>query len=319
MSKDKKISGIESVIAKDMIIKGEITFEKGLQLDGVVDGALSGSDVVMGKTGVLKGDANLHNFVCHGRVEGTIVAERVELSDTASISGALSARELNMASKSLFEGTMQVVREFDRHNVSQSGTHQVKGEDIEDRMEPEEKVVLPQPTSTEAPPEEETEDSILNTLISTIKGGSQLVVVSANDSQQLHELCTSARDKLHDRYLCMHIENPAGSFRELLVRIAGECNLELDDYGDQDRVLQSLGNHMKKQADDEKVAILMIENGEKMYPASLERIIQRLAGQRGTEMALVQLILFGDTTLKDMMSSEDSSLLIREPDCIIEL
>jgi cytoskeletal protein CcmA (bactofilin family) len=85
-----------TVIGNDVVIKGEITVEKGLRVDGQIEGAVTTKGRVhVGKSGQLSAEINGGAVFVEGKVKGNITAsERLTLEATSNVSGDLTATKL---------------------------------------------------------------------------------------------------------------------------------------------------------------------------------------------------------------------------------
>ena len=85
-----------TVIGNDVVIKGEITVEKGLRVDGCIEGAVTTKGKVhVGKSGNLSAEVNGGTVVVEGKVKGNITAlDRVTLEATSNVFGDLTANKL---------------------------------------------------------------------------------------------------------------------------------------------------------------------------------------------------------------------------------
>lgn len=99
-----------TVIGNDVVIKGEITVEKGLRVDGQIEGAVTTKGKVhVGKTGLLSAEINGGAVFVEGKVKGNITAsERVTLEATSNISGDLCATKLIVIEGATFVGKVNV-------------------------------------------------------------------------------------------------------------------------------------------------------------------------------------------------------------------
>ncbi len=86
----------ETIIGEGIKIKGEISFERFIRIDGEFEGELiSEGKVTVGPKGVVRADLNLNEAIIEGTVEGNItVKERLELRGDARVHGDISARLL---------------------------------------------------------------------------------------------------------------------------------------------------------------------------------------------------------------------------------
>lgn len=94
---------VSTVIGQGTIIKGDVTFDGGLHLDGVIQGnALGNPDsratLTVSEMGSVEGDVRVENLILNGTVVGDVhVSERVELATNARVTGTVYYRLLEMA------------------------------------------------------------------------------------------------------------------------------------------------------------------------------------------------------------------------------
>jgi len=117
----------KTLIGNSVIIRGDITSEENLQIEGVVDGSIeSSNDVHVGVEGRVNATIRAKNIVIHGRVIGDIAASnRVELAPSALLQGNIRAPKLAIAETALFKGSIDMqsretspVRESKEKNVT---------------------------------------------------------------------------------------------------------------------------------------------------------------------------------------------------------
>src|SRR6185436_16426401 len=92
-------------------VKGEITCQEDITIHGKVTGqiTMTQGSLVVAPTGST--EANLHGIriTVHGKVKGDIVAsERLELTDTASVTGMISAPSLVIRDGATFDGVIDM-------------------------------------------------------------------------------------------------------------------------------------------------------------------------------------------------------------------
>lgn len=112
-SKKIKSSKIDTLIGEGVDLCGNINFQGGLHLDGVINGNVTsaenaeGAVLVISERGRVEGDVYVAYAVINGEVIGNVYAsEKLELSGKARISGNVEYNLLEMASGAEINGTM---------------------------------------------------------------------------------------------------------------------------------------------------------------------------------------------------------------------
>ena len=99
-----------TVIGADCTFKGELTFDKGVRVDGRVEGKITTKgQLAVSSAGKLQADVQAGNVVVEGEVKGNLNAnERVELRKTARLKGDIRAAKLLVAEGASFIGQCAV-------------------------------------------------------------------------------------------------------------------------------------------------------------------------------------------------------------------
>lgn len=98
-----KAPKVSTVIGSGTHIVGDIRFEGGVHLDGVIVGNVSGeegahSTITISEKGRIEGDVRVDSLILNGTVMGDVYAnERVELASEARVTGTVYYRLLEMA------------------------------------------------------------------------------------------------------------------------------------------------------------------------------------------------------------------------------
>jgi len=102
-------SGTATLISESCKISGVITGNCDFQVNGEVEGDCEiDSTLMLAKSSLWKGTIRAGNVVVSGHVEGDILATgRVEITDTARITGTVSAAAIAVAEGAVVEGIMK--------------------------------------------------------------------------------------------------------------------------------------------------------------------------------------------------------------------
>src|SRR4051812_22597520 len=99
-----------TVIGNDVVIKGEITVEKGLRVDGMIEGAVTTKGRVhVGKTGTLNAEVNGGSVIVEGKGKSNVTAShRATLQATSNVCGDLTPLQLVVNEGASFVGKVNV-------------------------------------------------------------------------------------------------------------------------------------------------------------------------------------------------------------------
>jgi cytoskeletal protein CcmA (bactofilin family) len=101
-----------ATIGKGIRIKGEVSGNEDLFVDGSIEGKLNLSDdccVTIGPNGEIKADIFAREVVVRGRVDGRIVGrEKIQLGSTANISGDLKTERLTIEDGAILRGRVEI-------------------------------------------------------------------------------------------------------------------------------------------------------------------------------------------------------------------
>ena len=111
-------------IGKSVVLRGELTGNEDLYLDGEIDGNINLRDhkLVIGPNAKIKATISARDVVVHGRVEGNINSiERVELKRSCSLTGDVNTQRIVIEDGAFFKGAIDIKehKEHSEHKVEQ--------------------------------------------------------------------------------------------------------------------------------------------------------------------------------------------------------
>jgi cytoskeletal protein CcmA (bactofilin family) len=101
-----------SVVDEQLVIRGEISTEGTIRIDGRIEGRLHRADtMIIGAHGVVVGDIEAREVVIAGTIEGNIVAgTRVEIQASASVLGDIRSTAMMLHEGGTINGHVMVNR-----------------------------------------------------------------------------------------------------------------------------------------------------------------------------------------------------------------
>jgi cytoskeletal protein CcmA (bactofilin family) len=95
------------------VIKGEITSDEDLQIDGKVEGPISlrGHRLTVGRTAELKSEISAREVVVYGNASGNLRArDRVEIKKDGQVIGDIATARISIEDGAYFKGHIEIER-----------------------------------------------------------------------------------------------------------------------------------------------------------------------------------------------------------------
>jgi cytoskeletal protein CcmA (bactofilin family) len=96
--------GAPSIIARDLVVLGNVVCQGELQIEGNVEGDIHGAKVVIGEHGRVTGGIVSGEVVVRGQVMGSIRGKRVVLQASSQVDGEIYHQSLTIEPGAYFEG-----------------------------------------------------------------------------------------------------------------------------------------------------------------------------------------------------------------------
>lgn len=122
-------SGPETIIGSSVNVEGELKSDGDIRIEGNVNGSVKTKhNLTVGENAVIEASVNAQSAVISGTVNGNVtVADRLELSESARVSGDLASKVLSIAPGAIFAGTSKMALE-DSANGKPEANKEVKPE-----------------------------------------------------------------------------------------------------------------------------------------------------------------------------------------------
>ncbi|GLQ07559.1 bactofilin family protein [Sneathiella chinensis] len=89
-------TGMPSIIAKGMVVTGDLVSDREIQIEGVVVGNVRAEKLGLGESAHVTGDINAGEIVVRGKVDGNIRGVDVVIAATASVKGNVTNATLQI-------------------------------------------------------------------------------------------------------------------------------------------------------------------------------------------------------------------------------
>jgi cytoskeletal protein CcmA (bactofilin family) len=108
---------IENILGRSCLIRGDLSAEGAFRIDGTVEGSVeSRAAVVIGDSGVVRGDVRGTDVVVAGTIIGNVVCTgHLEILAKGKIDGDLDAASMRIETGGVFRGTSRMGDEARNH------------------------------------------------------------------------------------------------------------------------------------------------------------------------------------------------------------
>jgi cytoskeletal protein CcmA (bactofilin family) len=100
-----------ATIGKSVVVKGELSGNEDLVIDGDVEGSITlrGQTLTVGPNGRVRANIEARNVIMYGRVDGDIhAADRVDLRKSASLTGNIATARISIEDGAFFKGGIDI-------------------------------------------------------------------------------------------------------------------------------------------------------------------------------------------------------------------
>ena len=144
----------------------------------------------------------------------------------------------------------------------------------------------------------------LDALIYAITHDEGIVKVSGEVGSGKTMLCRVLMERLPDNVTIIYLANPSLSRDDILYAIADELRLEVSDNARSSVVMRALHDHLIKSYGEGRQVVVLIDEAHAMPIETLEEI-RLLSNLESNRSKLLQLVLFGQPELNDILARPD--------------
>jgi cytoskeletal protein CcmA (bactofilin family) len=120
---------IENVLGQSLVIRGDLAASGGFRIDGTVEGNVeSKAAIVVGESGVVRGDLSGTDVVVAGQIMGKVTCSgHLEILAKGRIEGDIDAKSVRIETGGVFRGTSRMGEDSGRAVVTTSDAGAVSG------------------------------------------------------------------------------------------------------------------------------------------------------------------------------------------------
>ena len=106
----EKVEKNHSLIGKTLYIKGKLSSDEEVIIEGKVEGTIKTKNlVIVGKTGLVNADVDAREIIIKGRLNGNVkVSHKVEIVPEGVLNGNIISKKVILAEGSIFKGNIDM-------------------------------------------------------------------------------------------------------------------------------------------------------------------------------------------------------------------
>lgn len=292
-----------SKIARSMKVKGNIVTGGDLVLEGELQGSFVGRDLTIATSGRIVGEVEGAAIECAGHLEGRVEAKSLKLLKGGRQVGVVVTEKLEVQSGAIIDCVL--------HSSSTGNTlaqpdktivkiiKQVDLNTYLNAFKEDER-----PCCFEVPWSERWE--LYDHIVDLLKKNKQLIkVVGENGSGKTALVDKMLKDSI-DKYKLLQLQGKVGSVTTLAKEVAARLGLsDCAKYSSQAQLITEIRLELAKRSKAGERVVLLIDDAQEMFQATMEGVIRLLSGAFGTEEIApdecLTIILFGTGEMKSNM------------------
>jgi cytoskeletal protein CcmA (bactofilin family) len=100
---------LESFIGSGTEFQGELKVKGTLRVDGQFDGKVNAAYIILGETGVIKGEVSARKMIIGGKVEGNLRGQEIiEIKATGKVFGDIFTKKISIAEGANLNGKIEM-------------------------------------------------------------------------------------------------------------------------------------------------------------------------------------------------------------------
>jgi len=308
----------ESIITRSMVIYGSVECHGKVILEGTLEGSFTGQVLDIRATGKISGDIKATAIDCSGRMEGSVVTDSLALRRSGRHVGTVETRKLAVEPGAVLDCALQsgsVKESLTIEKITEGVMQPVI--DLQSFLTAFDENV--RPCCMDVPWSYRLE--LFSQLLELLERGKPLIKVTGEPGSGKTLLIDKLRRTLPASYEVILGTEQGGSVAAVLQEVSANLGIEGAAELSQNEVLARIKYALDARREGGQRVVLLVDDVEKMYPATMEGIIRTLTNAygEGDGAAMLQLILFGSKEMESKMVATTIEYFEDETNCQLYL
>jgi len=305
----------QSLIGQSMTVTGEITCSGQVIVKGTIDGTFSAGSLIVEANGRVQGQVVADEIECSGYIQGNIRSDKFVMKASGQHLGTVETRELEVA----FGATIDCVLQSGIHGLVEAENNEVEFRPPCPRVDLEKigRIFSEKERCCAMDVPWSERSKLLRQVIDLLGKGKQLIKITGDRGCGKTTFIRKLAGELRPDAKLSVISEPVGSVKSLLVTIAATLGT-LPEVGEsQGELVNRIRSVTTGSGGDFSRFVLVIDDTETMYPATIEGLIRCLTNLSGENENLLQIILLATDDVEEKLVHTTRDYFEDETNCIL--
>ncbi len=307
----------QSRIGHSMVISGDVECCDCIVVEGQMNGTFKGTDLHVAESGHVSGAVIADSIECFGRLEGDITTGALVLRQTGCHVGTVETSDLTVELGAILDCALQSgTKKVQKHQVLQKEVEQAPVVSLSKCSCAFQEGT--RPCCMDVPWSDRKD--LYNSIVDLLDKDKPLIKVTGEGGSGKSFLAQKVQDSLPGAYEVFLISEQVGAVASLVQSVATYLGVDISAVSAQGELIVEIKGVLKEKSTRGQKVVLLVDDAELMYPATMEGMIRLLTGAYDdTNGEALQMILFGSDELESQMVATTVEYFEDETNCQLYL
>jgi len=307
----------QSRIDHSMVISGDVECRGSIVVEGQMNGTFKGEDLLITDSGHVSGTVFADSIECFGRIEGDITTKTLVLRQTGCHVGTVETGDLTIEPGAVLDCALQSgIKKVQKYQVLQQEVKQAPVVNLSQCICAFQEGT--RPCCMDVPWSGRRE--LYNSIVDLLDKDKPLIKVTGESGSGKSLLAQKVQNSLPVNFEVFLISDQVGAVASLVQSVAADIGVDTSAVSSQGELIVEIKNVLKEKSSRGQKVVLLVDDAELMYPATMEGMIRLLtAAYDGNNGEGLQMILFGSGELESQIVATTVEYFEDETNCQLYL
>ncbi|BHH86337.1 polymer-forming cytoskeletal protein [Desulforhopalus sp. 52FAK] len=304
-----------------MVVKGDVETDAPLLIEGELRGSFKGRELIVGEPGRIVGEVKGERIVCSGHIEGNVTTGSLALKKGGCQVGTVVTGKLEVESGAVIDCVLH------SGNAGKAVAQPLEITVVKDTQVDLSRYLntfseSDRPCCIEVPWSERLE--LYNHVLDLLAKEKPLIKIVGDNGSGKSVFASKLLAEALEHYELLELKEKVGSVTTLLKEVAQSLGLVPSaELTGQSELLAHIRKELSRRGGAGEKVVLVIDDAETMFQATMEGVIRLLSGASGEEVVsadeYLQIVLLGKPEVKSNMVATILEYFEDETNCQLSL